>query len=131
LEINYEYAIVLWRGTRCLGFSHGERTPCWLVWRWNQVRDNINYVIIKALTLLSRCVSLHIYILSSCIRVFSQKNGRNVVKTFTIPKQTEFRPISLAPCSCKVMEQIINNRLNWLKFENKLNFQYGFHRNRW
>ncbi|KYM94053.1 RNA-directed DNA polymerase from mobile element jockey [Cyphomyrmex costatus] len=83
--------------------------------------DGIDYTVIKQLSAMGRCFFLRI-----CNSILSQgifpADWRKYLITF-IPKADgqKFRPISLAPCLCKVMERMLCNRLNWwLESGNKL-----------
>ncbi|XP_044591447.1 uncharacterized protein LOC123269675 [Cotesia glomerata] len=94
--------------------------------------DGIDYQILSQLPQEGRVLLLDLYNQIYSSRTFPEDWRKYSI--FFIPKaeREKFRPISLAPCICKIMEKILNNRIMWwLEFNGKLpESQNGFRKGR-
>lgn len=90
--------------------------------------DCIDYIVLRKLSPLAKCILLHIF--NSVLRegVFPAEWRRYLVAFIPEANSRKFRPISMASCVCKLMERMINNRPNWWpEVKEKLpNSQFGF-----
>lgn len=90
--------------------------------------DRIDYVIISSLPKEAKMVLLEIYNELLALNSFPEKWRKYSI--FFIPKGDglSFRPISLAPCLCKILEKMIYHRICWWMehFEKFPASQFGF-----
>lgn len=95
-------------------------------------QDGIDYFCFKMFPLELRQLLLRLY--NEILISGSFPNEWKQFSVFFIPKKdsNKFRPISLAQCSLKLMERLINNRLYWWIEKNKIlpNSQFGFRQER-
>lgn len=94
--------------------------------------DNIHYDMIKNLTQKGKQSLLQLYNKAFNEGLPQQWKHSMIVpikKPGKDPRQpTSYRPIALTSCTCKLMEKIINNRIQWTIENNQLlnNYQSGF-----
>ena len=87
--------------------------------------DNISFDIIKNLAPLAKTYLLQFYNHLWVNQIFPKVWKHAVVIPISKPGKdpsnpNNYRPISLTSCLCKLMEKMVNNRLNWVLRKNKV-----------
>lgn len=98
--------------------------------------DEIHFELLRNLPKISREYLLSFYndiwTTGNIPKLWKQAIIVPIAKNQNCSDPTNYRPIALTSCTCKILERMINDRLTWYLEKNKLitNIQSGFRKNR-